>query len=56
MNISIFISDLNDLLAVPTAFLFLGTAFFLTLKTNFIQIRAFPRFLKILKGNLKEQK
>lgn len=38
----------NDILALPTTILFAGTAVFLTLKTGFIQIRAFPAFIRML--------
>lgn len=38
----------NTILALPTTILFAVTAVFLTLKTGFIQIRAFPAFIKML--------
>lgn len=38
----------NDILALPTTILFAFTAFFLTLKTRFIQIRAFPAFIRMI--------
>jgi AGCS family alanine or glycine:cation symporter len=44
------ISNFNRLLATPVTFLFWGVALFLTIKLRFIQIRAFPRFLKLLRN------
>ncbi len=38
----------NDVLAIPTTILFLGVGIVLTLKTRFIQIRAFPYFFRLL--------
>lgn len=38
----------NDILALPTTLLFAFTALFLTLKTRFIQIRAFPAFVRMI--------
>lgn len=45
---------LNDYLALPTLVLFLGTGIFLTLKTGFVQIRAFPRFLHLIKDGVQK--
>lgn len=45
---------LNTHLALPTLFLFLGTGIFLTLKTRLIQIRAFPRFLHLVKSGIQK--
>ena len=45
---------LNAHLALPTIMLFLGTGIFLTLKTGFIQIRAFPRFIHLVKSGIKK--
>ena len=38
----------EDLLALPGAILFLGCALILSIKTGFIQVRAFPLFLRML--------
>lgn len=56
MDIPLLITKLNTLLTVPATFLFIGTAIIFTLKTRFIQIRAFPRFLYLIAGkdHLKE--
>ena len=45
---------LNAYLAIPTMVLFLSTGIILTLKTRFIQFRAFPRFLHILRGGVEK--
>lgn len=57
MDIPLFISKLHYILSVPTTFLFIGTAAILTLKTRFIQVRAFSRFIYLItgKGHLKEE-
>lgn len=46
--------DLNTHLALPTLVLFLGTGLFLTLKTRFIQVRAFPRFIHLIKDGIQK--
>lgn len=52
-----FFAWLNDsIFAFPTTILFLGVAILLTLKTNFLQIRAFPYFIKILTQGLARRK
>lgn len=43
---------LNAHLALPSLILFLGTGIFLTLKTRFIQVRAFPHFLRLIKNGI----
>jgi len=45
----------DDIIAIPGTILFLGSAVILTLKTGFIQIRGFPRFIKIV-ANLASNK
>lgn len=40
---------INDFLALPATIIFLGTAFFLTFKTRFMQVRGFKRFLELIK-------
>lgn len=40
---------IDQLIGLPAVFIFLIVGIILTLKTGFIQIRAFPRFLSILK-------
>lgn len=44
----------NGYLALPTMILFLSTGIILTIKTRFIQIRAFPRFLHLLRGGVRK--
>jgi alanine or glycine:cation symporter, AGCS family len=49
MDIINICSNINNCLAMPATFIFLGTAIFLTIKTNFLQFRAFKRFLYLIK-------
>lgn len=51
-----FVFAIKTYLAIPSIILFLGTAIILTLKTGFIQIRAFPKFLNLLFKGVKEHK
>ncbi len=46
----------NHVLAFPSIVLFFGVSLILTLKTGFVQIRAFPRFLRLIKDGVKEVK
>ncbi|MGB8367441.1 MAG: amino acid carrier protein [Candidatus Babeliales bacterium] len=53
MTLLSFLSWVNDeLLVLPTVLLFFGTGIILTLKTKFVQIRAFPRFIHLLTGGI----
>ncbi len=45
----------NSLLALPSVILFFATSIILTYQTGFAQIRAFPRFLKLIYSGVKEQ-
>ena len=45
---------LNEYLAIPTMVLFLSTGIILTIKTRFIQFRAWPRFWHLLTGGVKK--
>lgn len=45
----------NDILALPSTLLFLGAGIILSLKTRFVQIRAFPRFVGLITGVIKAQ-
>ncbi len=45
---------LNTYLAIPTIALFLATGIILTLKTGCIQVRAFPRFLYLMRGGIQK--
>jgi alanine or glycine:cation symporter, AGCS family len=47
---------LNYHLAIPTAFILLGVAVYLTLRLHFIQFRALPRFFSLITKGLKTQK
>lgn len=46
-------SKIDVLFAMPSTVLFLLVGIFLTLKTGFIQIRALPRFLSLVKNGVK---
>jgi alanine or glycine:cation symporter, AGCS family len=57
MNLLATINYINDLLAVPATFIFLCVALILTVKTRFLQIRGFPRFLKLItKGVVRKKR
>lgn len=43
---------INNMIAAPAMFMFLGIGIFLTVKTRFVQIRAFPRFIKLMKHGI----
>ncbi len=45
---------IDQWLAVPSLLLFLGIGVFLTIKTRFIQIRAFPHFLFLIRKGVKQ--
>ncbi len=45
---------LNAYLAIPTMVLFLSTGIILTIKTRFIQFRAWPRFWHLLTGGVQK--
>ena len=53
LNFYTFLFAANAYLALPSMLLFFGTALFLTVKTGFPQIRAFPRFIQLLKGGVQ---
>ena len=42
----------NTFIALPAAILYLGSAIILTIKTGFLQIRAFPQFIKMVASGL----
>ena len=46
--------SIDTFLGVPALVLFLGSGIILTLKTRFVQIRAFPRLLTLLKKGVKQ--
>ncbi len=48
------VSSINAALAIPTIVLFLGTGIILTIKSGFIQFRAFPRFLHLITGGVQK--
>jgi AGCS family alanine or glycine:cation symporter len=47
---------INNISQVPATLLFIGTAIVLTLKTGFIQIRAFPRFIRLIRYGVPSSK
>ncbi len=46
----------NHILAFPSVILFFGVSLFLTIKTGFVQIRAFPRFLHLVTKGVTHEK
>lgn len=46
----------NDILAFPATIFFFGVSFILTIKTNFVQIWGFPRFLKLIRDGVQTSK
>jgi len=46
----------NDFLAMPVTLLFFGVAIVLTIKTGFLQIRAFPRFMSLIIDGIGRKK
>ncbi len=46
----------NHFLAFPSIILFFGVSLILTLKTRFVQVRAFPRFIKFITRGVAEIK
>ncbi|MFS8506973.1 MAG: hypothetical protein LVQ75_02460 [Candidatus Babeliales bacterium] len=53
MDIMSFCSKIDVLFAMPSTVLFLLVGIFLTLKTGFIQIRALPYFVSLIKNGIK---
>ncbi len=53
MNIMGTCLSIESFFAIPSTLLFLGVALFLTLKTRFIQVRAFPRLIELLSTGAK---
>ncbi len=51
-----YILSINELLALPAMVVFFGVALILTLKAGFPQLRAFPRFVKLLIQGISEKK
>lgn len=45
------VNAINGALTTPSAFIFLGAALILTIKNQFLQLRAVPRFFAIIKKN-----
>src|SRR5207244_12161911 len=45
----------DDILGIPSALLFFGVSIMLTIKTGFLQIRAFPAFMRLITGGLNKQ-
>ena len=56
MNIAAICSTCNAFLALPSAFIFLAVALILTFKTGFIQLKAWKRFMHVLKHGAQEKK
>ena len=48
-------SRIDEFFAVPSLCMFLSIGVFLTFKTNFVQFRAFSRFLQLLSKGIKHE-
>jgi len=60
MNLILILNDIYHALSFPIVIIFLGVGIILTIKTGFLQFRAFPKFVKFLReggrkagGNIK---
>lgn len=56
MELLAYITYFNHLLALPATILFFGTGVLLTLKTGFLQFRAFPRFIRLIYHGVAQRK
>jgi AGCS family alanine or glycine:cation symporter len=56
MELLAFFKSINSMFALPSTILFFGTGIILTLKTGFIQIRAFPRFIRLITRGVAQEK
>jgi AGCS family alanine or glycine:cation symporter len=55
MDLLLFFSWINQrVFAMPATFLFLGTAIILTIKTGFLQVRGFSRFLHLIRFGVQQ--
>jgi AGCS family alanine or glycine:cation symporter len=48
-------SSIDEFFAFPSLCMFLGIGIFLTFKTRFVQVRAFPRFIHLLSHGIKHE-
>lgn len=55
-NIVSVVTTINNWLSYPSLIIFLGTALILTVKNNFLQIRKFFYFIRLLKDGIKKDK
>jgi len=57
MDLLLSISAIDNFLALPSTLLFLGVGVYLTFKSNFVQVRTFPRLFELVfKGAAHEHK
>lgn len=56
ISISHIIAAINNFLSYPSLIIFLGTAIILTIKNRFLQIRGFPRFVRLISHGIRKQK
>jgi AGCS family alanine or glycine:cation symporter len=56
MDLLATVNYINDLLVLPATFAFVLVAVILTLKTRFLQIRAFPRFVSLITEGMARRK
>lgn len=50
-----FFESINTALIIPSTIIFFGAGIILTFKTRFLQLRAFPRFLALIKHGYEEK-
>lgn len=56
MSLLAFFTWINDLCALPSTILFFGAGILLTIKTGFLQITQFPRFVQLIMHGVKRRK
>ncbi len=56
MNLLEFFTWFDDFLAIPTVIMFFGTGIVLTFFTRFVQIRAFPLFIRLITKGMGREK
>ena len=54
MSLFEIIDKINDFIAIPSTWIFLVVALFITWQTKLVQFRAIPKFFKLLGGGVKK--
>lgn len=55
LTVLAYLEKINTYMGTPSTILFLGVAIYFTFKTSFVQLRAFPRFVSLLRGGVQHQ-